>query len=301
MADFAGCAFDAVIVHFGNGCDRTTRLVRHLVATLPGLRRIIVWDNSPECSTLVSAALPPQVEVRTEGGNLGWGQAVNRALALVESPAALLLNPDVTAAPGAVQACVRRLMEDAAVSVSVPTIRQRRGNVVPLYNIWAILLAEVVGWPATGMLFHPAGVAVTMEVAVVSVRWHRAIGGFDPRFFMYNEDYDWCRRAVAAGGRCVAVATEPCDHEGGASWSASDQRLYWVFDSEARYLAKWFGRTALLVFAVRIVKGALLVAGISLGAHLTGGRRLQYLRMREGIRLSASMRWLGRVIRHRAA
>ena len=286
--------FDAVLVHYGRGGERAVELAGQLLAASPAPGRVILWDNSPDASGLGGLPLPPRVELLSSA-NVGWGRAVNAALERVVAPVALLLNPDVTPESSAVAACVAAVAGDPAVAV--PTVRQRCGNAVPLYGVVAIGAAEVIGWRWSDRLFRPEGIAVTMEAAAVSVVWHRRIGGFDPRFFMYNEDYDWCRRAVSAGARCVALETAPCGHEGGASWDGAGPRLFWVFDSEARYLVKWFGRAAIPVFIVRLAKGAVLVPALRIAAVLLRRERLRYLAVREGLRLGATARWLWAAVR----
>ncbi|HEX7079319.1 MAG TPA: glycosyltransferase family 2 protein, partial [Candidatus Eisenbacteria bacterium] len=45
----------------------------------------------------------------------------------------------------------------------------------------------------------------------------RAVGGFDPEFFMYGEEMDWCYRIRRAGWRVVFLPEPPVVHVGGAS------------------------------------------------------------------------------------
>ena len=43
------------------------------------------------------------------------------------------------------------------------------------------------------------------------------LGGFDPVFFLYGEDADFCLRAAAAGCRPMVTARAVCQHAGGRS------------------------------------------------------------------------------------
>jgi hypothetical protein len=71
------------------------------------------------------------------------------------------------------------------------------------------------------------------------------IGGFDEGFFMYSEEMDLCRRAVAAGWQVVylpeAVVTH---HEGKSSEQAVAARHIHFHSSRVRYVRKYHGRLA---------------------------------------------------------
>jgi GT2 family glycosyltransferase len=53
------------------------------------------------------------------------------------------------------------------------------------------------------------------------------VGGFDPRFFLYNEDVDLCLRLRRAGWRLLFEPGMVCSHAlGGATGSAGRSPLY---------------------------------------------------------------------------
>jgi len=80
----------------------------------------------------------------------------------------------------------------------------------------------------------------------------RQLAGFDPRFFLYWEEMDVCKRAEDAGFETWAVGTAVAHHIGGASTSRDDTRVggciaMHYFQSRYYYMIKhhgWFAATA---------------------------------------------------------
>ena len=93
------------------------------------------------------------------------------------------------------------------------------------------------------------------------------LGGFDPRFFLYFEETDLCRRTENLGAELWAVGEALGHHIGGASAQQSDSRFVngciaeHFFRSRFYYLVKHHGWAAasaadiaeLLIMAARAV------------------------------------------------
>src|SRR6185437_9594836 len=62
--------------------------------------------------------------------------------------------------------------------------------------------AQASDWQAN----HPDQVVLLGTALLIRRRLIEAIGVFDPQFFAYVEDVDYCLRSVAAGFRNVAVS-----------------------------------------------------------------------------------------------
>jgi GT2 family glycosyltransferase len=67
----------------------------------------------------------------------------------------------------------------------------------------------------------------------------RRLGGFDPRYFLYLEDYDLCRSARAAGLRCIYDPRQLVIHRRGGHSYTSIRPLLWHTRSAVQYFNKW--------------------------------------------------------------
>src|SRR5262249_24325724 len=65
-----------------------------------------------------------------------------------------------------------------------------------------------------------------------------ALGGFDPRFFMYGEDADLALRAAEAGLRPIVTPDSVITHEVGASSKVRSDKLILLFQSKATLVRK---------------------------------------------------------------
>jgi GT2 family glycosyltransferase len=75
--------------------------------------------------------------------------------------------------------------------------------------------------------------------ALYSAEMLRAIGGFDPTFFLYYEDVDVAWRAQAAGWKAVCVPAVRVVHEHSSSTShGSDLKLYWTGRNRVRTVVR---------------------------------------------------------------
>ncbi|HEX9842749.1 MAG TPA: glycosyltransferase, partial [bacterium] len=90
---------------------------------------------------------------------------------------------------------------------------------------------------------------VTGACLLVRRAVYEQIGGFDQGFFMYSEELDYCRRAVAAGWRVVYMPEAAFYHfEGKSSEQAAPERHLRFQRSKIRYFRKYHGR--LVAFAL---------------------------------------------------
>ena len=175
-----------VIVTF-NSAHCLPELGRHL-ASCP---HIIVVDNGSDdgCAHLALTHLP-QAQVIALPTNLGFGAANNRALAQVQTPFALLLNPDCEITPEAIQRLLQTAHQWPDAAMVAPQLLQANGAPEVNYR-----------WPH--LLWHSQGPAVTDGPACVGficgaamLLRMSAFGGrfFDEQFFLYYEDDDLCTR-----------------------------------------------------------------------------------------------------------
>ena len=156
---------------------------------LAGCPHITVVDNGSDdgCVQAVGQHLP-NAHVIALHNNLGFGAANNRALAQLQTPFALLLNPDCEITPQTIVQLLHTAHQWPQAAMVAPQLLQANGAPEINYR-----------WPH--LLWHSRGPAVTDGPACVGfvcgaamLLRMSAFGGkfFDERFFLYYEDDDLC-------------------------------------------------------------------------------------------------------------
>lgn len=205
-----------VVVNWNRPLD-TIECLESLSHITYGNYTVTLVDNgSDDGSPKQIRVAVPSVEVLVNPSNLGFAAGINvgiaRALEL-DAAYVLLLNNDTVVNPDFLEPLVAICEEDHQVGVVGPTV----------YCFGTRRLFSSGGWPRRFLpllvrqvrpMVHeedgPSG--FPQEIAYV---WGQAmlirgevferIGVFDPRFFMYYEDCDFCLRASQAGFRVFYV------------------------------------------------------------------------------------------------
>jgi GT2 family glycosyltransferase len=94
---------------------------------------------------------------------------------------------------------------------------------------------------------------------VVRMKVLNEVGSFDPRFFMYGEDYDLCQRVIKAGWIVQYVSESVIVHLGGkASEIAGAQfESLMICNSNAKLMLKYYGLPGMYLYRLAILLGSL--------------------------------------------
>lgn len=190
--------------------------------------RIVLVDNASDDDTLAIAAREaPHAIVLANAVGVGYGNGVNQALVHVDREFALLANPDSLLRPGAAAALVAAADAWPDAALFGPTVRAPDGRVEPSHDV---ALFDRRAYGKRDGEAPPQGPCSTefLSGAVMLVRTDvlRRLGGFDPAFFLYYEDDDFCLRLRRAGHAIVLVPAAEADHVGGGSVRVS-AHYYW--------------------------------------------------------------------------
>jgi len=207
--------------------------------------------------------------------NRGFASANNQAFPLTTGRYVLMLNPDTTIRPGALETLVRfmddhprtgacggkLLYGDGSLQHSVfrfPTLSQIFLDFFPLN--WRLTNSQFNGrypreWYARGEPFpvdHPLG-------ADLLVRRQAAeqVGWLDDQFFIYCEEIDWCIRIKRAGWQiwCVPQA-EIVHHEAQSTRQFRDAMFVELWRARKRLFEKHYSR------AFRFIAGLIVRMGL---------------------------------------
>ncbi|WP_417488830.1 glycosyltransferase family 2 protein [Maricaulis sp.] len=186
-------------------------------------RQVFVLENgSPAGERIDAARLPNWVNFVASEDNLGFAGGNNRLAEMADSEWLALLNPDAFARPDWLEQFL--VATDRYPDISLFGSTQYAANFPGLLDgvgdvYHATGLAYRAGYmrpvallPDDGEVFAICGAAAFWRRSVFD-----ALGGFDERFFCYNEDVDLAYRAKLQGYRAVQLRDAAVEHLGYAS------------------------------------------------------------------------------------
>jgi len=241
-----------------------------LKQALPHTTEILVVDNaSSDRSVSFLRSDFPEIEVIAHENNLGLAAGVNSAIKRARGKYYLILNPDMIALPGSVQALTDFMDENSEVGIVGGKLIHPNGKLqyssFRFYRPVTVLFRRTfLGRTGPGkrevdrFLMKDVDHTQIQEVdwlmgACLMVRAGAVdeVGGMDDRFFLYFEDVDWCRRMWEAGWKVMFVPKAVFSH----FYQKSSQRgsvWGWIKNRAARehiksaikYFWKFRGRPA---------------------------------------------------------
>ena len=182
----------------------------------------LVENGSPNSERLSAADLPDWVHFIENETNLGFVGANNQLARIATTRWVALLNPDAFPAVDWVERLVAATERYPATALfgSTQNAADNEGILDGVGDVYhATGLAYRAGYgkpvsqlPAEGEVFAPCAAAALYRRDVFE-----ELGGFDERFFCYNEDVDFAYRARLIGHRTIQVRDAAVDHLGYAS------------------------------------------------------------------------------------
>ena len=257
--------------------DRTLSALNTAQAALK-LQIIAVDNASRDTSVDLLRKRHPSVELIENSINVGFARAINQALRQALGRYILLLNTDAFVSPDTLQKTVEFMDTRPQSGVLGVKLVGPDGTLQPSCRYfptpWNVFLAT------TGLArFFPATRLVDdMSWDHASVRecdWvpgcyylvrreaFEQVGFFDPRFFLYYEEVDYCRRVRQAGWSIIYYPFTQVVHIGGES-AVSDASLTQggrqiselQLESELLYFRKHYGATGVLSAVALTALGA---------------------------------------------
>ena len=235
-----------------------------------GDARVFVIDNGPgEARAELSppiAAWPAQagtIELVAGHGNVGYGRANNLALARARSEFHLVMNPDVELEPGTLAEALAALAQHPEVGLVAPAVYGEDGGMQYLCkrypSLWVLFLRGFA--PAALRRRHAraldeyemrdvigerfvSGVLLASGCFMLArTRLLERVGGFDPRFFMYFEDYDLSLR-LGRESQLAYVPRARVVHHGGEASRKGFRHMAWFVGSAWRFFTRHGWRLA---------------------------------------------------------
>jgi len=261
---------DVLVVNYN-----TAKLLEPMFAACeqaaPGvaLRYWVVDNASRDDSVTVLREQFPNVHVDINTQNVGFGRANNQLLKHVTGDFVLLLNTDAFVAPDTLRSTLDYMQANPECGVLGVRLEGRDGELQPCCRFfptpWNVFLNR------TGLARFLPKTQMVDELnwghdSVRECDWVPGcyylvrkkvidqVGLFDPRFFLYYEEVDHCKRVKAAGWKVVFYPHTTVVHIGGesaksdAEISASGRQISALqIESELLYFRKHYGFGGLLL------------------------------------------------------
>lgn len=228
---------DIVIVNYNTRVELAACLASIAASPPRHLGTIFVVDNSSQDGSVAAVRTRwPLVQVIALDRNVGFGAANNVAIRASSAARILLLNSDTIVPPGALDRLVERFDATGAV-VAGPRLTTSEGR--PEVSFGAMLspaseLRQAIrqrlarGDSAMARAYAERLVSkerfvdwVTGACLLVDRAAAIAVGLFDERYFMYEEDVDLCAALRARGGRVLFTPHATVIHHRGRSGGGS--------------------------------------------------------------------------------
>jgi N-acetylglucosaminyl-diphospho-decaprenol L-rhamnosyltransferase len=291
----------AVLVCFGEGEHLRDCITSLLEQEGARARPIVLVDNNPTEARIGHTDLPAGFvgsggRLLVPGWNLGYGRAVNLALEGISNRFLLVVNPDVVLSRAGLDELLRVLETDDRAAAAGPTLTSESGDrPTPTPEVYPTLGRDLAGLaglsrrriresaataepaspviarsesatgPASPAAPEPDQPLTFLSGACVLFRREALLeaGGYDPRFFLYYEDADLCRRLVGLGWSLRRAPRAEARHVHGGSWRDPVRRQAVNFFAALQYHRKYsgpFGELAfrlglLLIYLPRLILG----------------------------------------------
>ena len=219
---------------------------------------VYLCDNSPEDITAEKLQWTfPGITILPQEGNVGFGRANNAVLPYLQSKYHLIMNPDITFAPDLLPRMVAYMEAHPNIAVLTPRVFNPDGSEqflpkrqVSIHYLLGGLLEDAGGvfrkWRDE---FTLADVDVRSPIPVefatgcflfIRTAVFREMGGFDRRFFLYQEDSDLSRRVLAEQRGSIVYHPDMCVTH---LWARENKRTFRgrarQMHSALKYFLKW--------------------------------------------------------------
>ncbi|MCX8043091.1 MAG: glycosyltransferase family 2 protein [Desulfobacterota bacterium] len=210
----------AVVVTWNAAPWIRAALISLRASTLPV--HVIVVDNaSTDMTCSIVKDQFPEASLLPLPRNLGFGVANNYGIHYALRHGAqyvLLLNQDATVFPDTIQHLVTVLEAYPDIGIVSPLHKAgSTSHLEPLFFDFIRGRADLISDALHGTLRDAYDIDfVNAAIWLVRRSVFEQVGGFDPIFFMYGEDNDYCARTLFHGFRICIVPTAWACHSGGS-------------------------------------------------------------------------------------
>jgi GT2 family glycosyltransferase len=281
----------AVYIPNYNGSAHIGRALLSLREQSRPIDVVVVDNGSSDDSPALLRDEFPEVTVLTLERNIGFGPALNRAVAEHRADPLILLNSDVECEPRFVEALLDTAVEGVQAVAGV-LLQERSPGTIDSAGVVAdrtlMGFDYLHGEPREAAVGASDPLGPTGGAALYDRAAFEAVGGFDERIFLYYEDLDLALRMAAAGARCRLAHGATALHAYSASLGAGSGQKFARTGWSRGYMLRRYGVMSHPRDAARVLatEGA-ICAGQILMDRTAAGLRGRLRGWREGGGLSS--------------
>ena len=238
---------------------------------------VVIVDNASADDTVaVARNTAPAARIIEQDHNVGFAKGCAAGASAATGHWLLFLNPDTVIAADAIKALFDCAGSHPSAGIIGGRFVHEDGSIDPRSwwgkpSLWSALCFALClnsllpsspifdseaprPWSSSLNDVRPAPVVTGAFMLVKRDLWQK-LGGFDPVFFMYGEDADFCLRAAKLGCQTMVTAQAVCHHAGGKS-SSGAQKLILLYTGKCTIVQRHFPR------GLRRVGISLLLTGV---------------------------------------
>ena len=187
---------------------KSEKKIKNCLNSIDKQAKVLVIENSNNLSFKENLEKEfSNVECVLAGANIGYGSANNIGLKKVKTKYALILNPDATLHPSALENFIKATEKIYDFAIMAPYIQEEKDKFDKknyLKNISPVEVGNVKGF-----------------AMFLNISEFREVGFFDENFFFYFEEIDLCKRLTNNGKKIYLIPEIKIDHGGGFSHDQS--------------------------------------------------------------------------------
>jgi GT2 family glycosyltransferase len=227
-----------------NGGERLLSTLRALAAQSRPCPIVLVDNGSTDSSLEKVRSELPEVKIIALGSNLGFGPALNRAVAAHPSRLLIFLNNDVQCEPRFIEAILDSLRPGIGMVAGVllqhaqPGLIDSSGIIV---DRTLMAFDYLHGEPIVSLADAEAPLGPTGGAALYRADDFMAAGGFDEHIFAYLEDVDLTLRLRLRGVQCALAASALGVHRHSSTLGSGSAAKNWHMGWTRGYMLRRYG------------------------------------------------------------
>ena len=225
----------SIIILNYNGADFLAECIESVQATRYTPLEILVVDNNSTDHSMKVLEKYPSVIVHRNKQNYGYAEGNNIGVSHSRGKYVVILNNDVTVEPSWLDVPIQKLEQEPRLGlVCCRQLRyDKRDTIDGLYHT---IRPDLTFFPfgqnqklTDDPRFMKGGYVIGTNGASAIIRRETfvALGGFDSRFFAYQEETDLNIRAFLSGWRCYYTPEAVVYHKGSMSFNKNKPMVYY--------------------------------------------------------------------------